>query len=90
LKENSVSNWKPKTKLRLVHCQGDDQVPYTISTITQQAFIRNNAKDTRLITPDSFERDDKKWGHNQCFIPAMIWTTEWFTSVEENGRMRGR
>lgn len=90
LRENSVSNWKPKTKLRLVHCQGDDQVPYTISTITQQAFIRNNAKDTRLITPDSFERDDKKWGHNQCFIPAMIWTTKWLTSVEENERMRGR
>ena len=88
LKENSVSNWKPKTKLRFIHCQGDDQVPYTISVRTLQSFIRNGSKDASLITLDDFERDDKKWSHNKCFYPAMFWTTSWFTSVEENERMK--
>jgi hypothetical protein len=90
LKENSIFNWKPKTKLRLIHCQGDDQVPYTISVRTLQSFIRNGARDTSLITLDNFERDDKKWSHNKCFFSSMLWTTNWFTSVEENERMKGK
>jgi len=77
-----------KTKLRFIHCQGDDQVPYTISVRTLQSFIRNGSKDASLITLDDFERDDKKWSHNKCFYPAMFWTTSWFTSVEENERMK--
>ncbi len=90
LKENSVSNWKPKTKLRLMHCQGDDQVPYTISVKTLQSFIRNGASDVSLITLDDTERDDKKWSHNKCFFPSLFWTASWFNSVEENERMKGK
>ena len=90
LKENSVFNWKPKTKLRLMHCQGDDQIPYAISVRTLQSFIRNGARDASLITLDNFERDDKKWSHHKCFFPSLLWATNWFTSVEENERMKGK
>lgn len=90
LKENSVSNWKPKTKLRLMHCQGDDQVPYTISVKTLQSFMRNGASDVSLITLDNIERDDKKWSHNKCFAPSMFWVTNWFNSVDENERLKGK
>ena len=74
----------------MIHCQGDDQVPYTISVKTLQAFIRNGARDASLITLDTFERDDKKWSHNKCFFPSLSWATNWFTSVEENERMKGK
>ena len=90
LKENSVSNWKPKTKLRLMHCQGDDQVPYTISVKTLQSFSRNGVSDASLITLDNTEKDDKKWSHNKCFAPSMFWATNWFNSVDENERLKGK
>ncbi len=85
LRENSLFNWKPKTKLRLIHCQGDDQVPYSISERTLQSLIHNRARDVSLITLDSFEKNDTKWSHNRCFIPSLSWATYWFNSVEENG-----
>jgi dienelactone hydrolase len=83
-RENSVYNWKPRTKLALVHCKGDDQVPYTISLRTLQSFLRHNAKDVRLITLDNLEKDDKKWNHLQCFMPGMFWVADWFKTIQEN------
>ena len=88
LKANSLSSWRPKTKLRLVHCQGDDQVPYTISVNTLKSFTKNGARDVSLITPDNLEKDSEKWSHNRCFIPSMMWSANWFNSVEENKKIK--
>ena len=87
-RENSVYNWRPKTKLALVHCKGDDQVPYTISLRALQSFLRHNTKDVRLITLDNTEKDDKKWNHLQCFMPGMFWVTDWFKTTQENIELR--
>ena len=33
--ENSLHAWVPTTPIRLVHCEGDDVIPYAISQLTE-------------------------------------------------------
>lgn len=88
LNENSLHNWSPKSMLKLIHCQGDDQVPYTISKRTLNAMKRNGSKNVSLITPDLLEKADKKWDHGKCFMPSMQYVAEWFVQVRENQKKK--
>jgi predicted esterase len=83
LQENSVDNWTPKTPIKLVHCKGDDQVPYRIAEETYQHFVNNGANDIEFITPDS--ELVNSWNHVECYYPALEFVTEWF--VEQRDRI---
>jgi len=81
LKENSVDDWKPKTPLRFIHCQGDDQVPYSISKNSYKRMVENGAENVTLISPDETEK--KKWDHQKCFYPAVRLATSWFAEMRD-------
>jgi len=83
LKENSVDDWKPKTPVHIVHCQGDDQVAYTIAQNTYNKMINNGATDVELITPDREEAENKKWNHSECYFPSLKLTTLWFVEMRD-------
>jgi len=83
LKENSVDDWKPKTPLHIVHCQGDDQVAYAIAENTYHKMISNGSTDIELITPDGQEADNKKWNHGACYFPSLKLTTLWFVEMRD-------
>ena len=84
LKDNSIDDWKPKTPLHIVHCQGDDQVAYTIAQNTYNKMISNGAIDLELITPDTQEAENKKWNHNECYFPSLKLATLWFVEMRDN------
>ncbi len=86
LKENSLHHWNPQGTLKLIHCQGDDQVPYTISVNTQKSINRYKKRSNAvmLITPDAQQKPDKKWGHNACFLPSIVYVSNWFMEISEN------
>ena len=83
LQENSVNNWKPNTPLSLVHCEGDDKVPYTISQNTYHEMLENGAENVTLITPDHKQAKDDKWGHGECFLPAIKSVALWFIEMRD-------
>jgi len=84
LKDNSIDDWKPKTPLHIVHCQGDDQVAYTIAKNTYNKMISNGATNADLITPDAQEAENKKWNHNECYFPSLKLATLWFVEMRDN------
>jgi len=47
--ENNLNNWVPQTAVRLVHCKGDDVIPYKISELTQSAMTTMGATDVSLV-----------------------------------------
>jgi len=78
LKENSVNSWLPKSKIRLVHCKGDDQVPYTIAKNTYNTMKEKGA-DIELVTPD---KDSNGYGHTECAFPALSNIAYWFYKLD--------
>lgn len=82
LQANNVDDWKPNTPIRLVHCQGDDQVPYVIAEQTHTNFLENGVNDIALITPD--QEANQQWDHGQCYYPALEFVAKWF--VEERDK----
>ena len=83
LKENSVNDWKPHAPLRLVHCKGDDQVPYAISQNTHRQMRENGANDIKLIAPDAEQGGGKKWNHLECYYPAIKSVALWFVEMRD-------
>ena len=80
LKDNSVNSWLPKSKLRIVHCKSDDQVPYTIAKNTYNSMKEKGA-DIELIVPD---KDTDGYGHIDCSAPALSSTVYWFYNLNSN------
>jgi len=83
LRENSVYDWTPKSPMHIVHCQGDDEVPYAIAKNTYEKMLENGAEDVELVTPDIDEPNDKKWDHGECGFPATANTAFWFVEMRD-------
>jgi len=66
-----------------VHCQGDDQVAYTIAQNTYNKMINNGATDVELITPDREEAENTKWNHSECYFPSLKLATLWFVEMRD-------
>jgi len=80
LKDNSVNNWLPKSKIRIVHCKGDDQVPYTIAENTYNS-MKDKGADIELVVPD---KDGDGYGHVDCIIPALNNVGNWFDTLDSS------
>ena len=72
LKENSVVDFAPQTKVKLVHCKGDDVVPYQISQAALNAFYSLGAKSVELIPLEETLNIPKKLTHVEC-APYAYW-----------------
>jgi len=75
LMDNSVSNWAPKTLMKLIHCNNDPIVPYFNSEEAFDNFVMNGSLNVELVT---IEGDD----HIECAGPAYIQAASWFESLK--------
>ncbi len=75
LMENSVSNWAPKTPMKLIHCKNDPIVPYFNSEEAFENFVMNGSLDVELVTIEGSD-------HVECAGPAYMTASSWFASLK--------
>ena len=51
--ENSVHAWAPQTAVRLVHCEGDDVIPYELSLLTEATMEYMGATDVDVVSVEA-------------------------------------
>ncbi len=81
--ENSVHAWSPQTPIRLVHCQGDDVIPFEISQLTEGTMKAMNAKDVSIVPVEVALGLDTNVTHSECGVMAYKVTTEIFSKARE-------
>ncbi len=81
--ENSVSNWSPDTTVRLLHCQGDDVIPYAISQITEASMQKIGARDVKLIPIEKELKLDHNMTHGECGEYAYKLAIRIFSKIRE-------
>lgn len=81
--ENSVHAWSPQTPIRLVHCQGDDVIPFQISQLTEGTMKAMNAKDVSVVPVELALGLDTNVTHSECGAMAYKVTTEIFSKARE-------
>ncbi len=82
---NDVYNWAPTTSVRLVHCLGDDVIPYSISQLTNGTMNGNGAADVSLVPVEVAVTGNPgtalRYGHGACASVAYSVTTKIFAQV---------
>lgn len=68
--ENDVHAWVPKTAVRLVHCEGDDVIPYQISELTAGTMQKLGATNVALVPVEKTLGIPKLVGHSDCGVLA--------------------
>jgi len=81
--ENSVHAWSPQTPIKLIHCEGDDVIPFAISQLTEGTMRAMGAKDVSLVPVESKLKLDVNVTHSECGVLAYKVTTEIFSKVRE-------
>ncbi len=76
LLDNDVYNFIPASPMRLIHCNGDDNVTYENSIIAYNHFINGGAIDVELWDGGSFD-------HTTCALFAIIGAKIWIDSLSE-------
>ena len=71
VQENDVYKWAPQTALRLVHCEGDDVIPYAISELTLGTMQVMGSTNIALVPVEKTLAaqgmgDGSPVGHAQC------------------------
>ena len=74
LRGNSTTNFFPNSKLRFLHCIGDDAIPYRSASITNRFFQKYLFADTKIIPVESFitqnRRTHLRINHRECAFAA--------------------
>jgi len=83
---NSTAYWGPQTTVKLVHCLGDDVVPYAMSEGTANVMKqRLGARDVEAIPVEIAVTKDPttpvRWGHVECAPYAYGVTAKIFSDV---------
>jgi hypothetical protein len=70
VQENSVHAWVPQTAVRLVHCLGDDVIPYAISELTEGTMLAMQAANVGIVPVEIAVTQDPatalRYGHAEC------------------------
>lgn len=66
MQENNVHNWAPKTAVRLVHCRGDNVIPYAISELTQKTMKAMGAQNVTIVPVEETMGLLGLVGHSEC------------------------
>lgn len=64
--ENNLHNWVPQTAVRLIHCKGDDVIPYAISELTQGTMTAMGASNVALVPVEETLGLPSLVGHADC------------------------
>jgi pimeloyl-ACP methyl ester carboxylesterase len=64
--ENNLHLWAPKTPLRLVHCEGDNVIPYLISTETEKAMKAYGSTNIAVVPVEKTLGLPINIGHSAC------------------------
>lgn len=79
--ENNLYNWVPQTAVRLVHCQGDEVIPYAISQLTEGTMLAMGATNVSLVPVEAALGLPGLVGHAECGSLAYSVTTGMFAQV---------
>ncbi len=70
VQENDVHTWAPQTAVRLVHCLGDDVIPYDISVLTEGTMQAMGATNVAAVPVEVAVTKDPatplRYGHSEC------------------------
>jgi len=87
VRANDVYNWAPTTTVKLVHCIGDDVIPYSISQTTETAMNTNGAPNVSLVPVEVAVTGDPgtalRYGHGACASVAYSVTTKIFAQTRQ-------
>jgi len=81
--ENSLYTWSPSSSVRLVHCEGDTIIPYSISELTEGTMKELGARDVAIVPVEKVLGLDKKVGHVACGPLAYGVATKMFAEVRK-------
>jgi hypothetical protein len=85
---NDVYNWAPKTPVRLIHCEGDNVIPYAISQLTEGTMNAMGATSVALVPVEATLAayglgDGTPMGHAECAAAAYGLTAKMFAEIRE-------
>jgi alpha-beta hydrolase superfamily lysophospholipase len=86
--ENSVHAWVPQTPVRLIHCQGDQVIPFAISQATVATMQAMGASNVALIPVEAAlqqagQGDGTLMGHAECAPFAYGIAAQSFAAVRQ-------
>jgi hypothetical protein len=89
LRDNDVHTWVPETAVRLVHCLGDDVIPYAISELAEgtiQAMSGGMANVALVPVEIAITQDPEtalRYGHSECGPAAYGVAATMFAQTRE-------
>jgi len=85
--ENDVHNWAPQGAVRLLHCLGDDVIPYAISQLAEGTMQGKGATNVALIPVEVAITQDPatslRYGHSECGSAAYGVAAHMFGEVRK-------
>lgn len=81
--ENNLHTWAPTTPVRLVHCQGDDVIPYAISQLTEGTMNAMGATSVAIVPVEASLGLDYNLSHINCGALAYKVTTGIFAQTRK-------
>lgn len=80
---NDLTRWAPKTPVRLVHCKGDDVIPYAISELAAGTMQAYGATNVVVVPVEETIGFPKEMGHAECGTYAYALTAQMFAQVRQ-------
>ena len=80
LKENSLTDWKPKAPVQLCYCQGDKEVHYMNAVVAEQNIQALGKEDIQA------KNLSKYLNHNTCAAFAVLETKYFFDRYVKKGK----
>jgi hypothetical protein len=80
---NNVHAWVPTSPVKLVHCQGDDVIPYSISQLTEGTMKAMGASSVSLVPVESTLGLDYNVTHRECALLGYTVTTGIFSQIRK-------
>lgn len=74
--ENDTEHFAPKTYTQLVHCSGDDRVPFANSVHADSVMRSLGAKNIKLVDPSPV------LDHRTCILPAAYFAVIYFETFK--------
>ena len=92
LQLNSVVDFSPKTPIKMLHCLGDDVIPYQISQVTKDAFENQlNAVYIDLTPVEVALTQDPntqlRYTHTECGLPSYKVAAYIFTKARKSSAL---
>ncbi|RUM70215.1 MAG: hypothetical protein DSZ08_05175 [Sulfurovum sp.] len=82
--KNNLHNWVPKTAVRFMHCQGDEVIPYALSTLTVKTMSAMGAKNIALLPVEKTMGLPKLLEHAECASVAYGVAGNIFAQTRKN------